>query len=210
MGWGCTPSRAAGPQLRRVRGRVPRGRALSGGRAAAGRGARAADAAGCRRAPCSRWACPRRRCARCSPAGCPWPPSTRPDRCVVSGPVEEVERLTEELKRREAGAVRHARAPCVPLRGRGALHARAGAGGGLAEALGAHGAATSPASRARWPPPGKLADPATGRDQMRQPVRFASGVEALLDEGCALLLEVGPGRTSPPWSAPTWAGSAAR
>ena len=37
-------------------------------------------------------------------------------------------------------------------------------------------------------------DPGYWARQMRQPVRFAAGVEALLSEGCGLLLEVGPGQ----------------
>ncbi|WP_235217099.1 non-ribosomal peptide synthase/polyketide synthase [Archangium violaceum] len=116
-----------------------------------------------------------------------------PGRCVVSGPIAEVERLTEELKRRDVGSLRlpapHAfhSADVEPFMpelvrvvaslGRSAPTAR------LVSSL-----------TGTWATAEDMQDPAYWARQMRQPVRFASGVEALLNEGCGLLLEVGPGQ----------------
>ena len=61
MSWGRAAGRHAGPQHRRVRGRLPGRRLRPGGRAPAGGGARAADAGAPRRAPCWPSRCRRRR-----------------------------------------------------------------------------------------------------------------------------------------------------
>ncbi|RKI15449.1 amino acid adenylation domain-containing protein, partial [Corallococcus praedator] len=120
-----------------------------------------------------------------------------PDRCVVSGPVEEIERLQEELKRRNAGAVRmpapHAfhSADVEPLMPE------------LAKVVGSLGRA-EPTVRyvsgltGTWARPGELGTPRYWADQMRQPVRFTDSVGALLEEGCSVLLEVGPGQDLTP------------
>ncbi|WP_415835441.1 amino acid adenylation domain-containing protein, partial [Corallococcus soli] len=120
-----------------------------------------------------------------------------PDRCVVSGPVEEIERLQEELKRRNAGAVRmpapHAfhSADVEPL-----MPELSRVVGSLARA--------EPTVRyvsgltGTWARPGELAAPRYWADQMRQPVRFTDSVGALLEEGCSVLLEVGPGQDLTP------------
>ncbi|MGZ3459572.1 MAG: condensation domain-containing protein, partial [Archangium sp.] len=116
-----------------------------------------------------------------------------PGRCVVSGPIPEVERLTEELKRRDVGTLRlpapHAFhsadvEPFIPelvrvvaSLGRSAPSAR------LVSSL-----------TGTWATAEEMMDPGYWARQMRQPVRFAAGLEALLSEGCGLLLEVGPGQ----------------
>ncbi|RKH36646.1 amino acid adenylation domain-containing protein, partial [Corallococcus sicarius] len=120
-----------------------------------------------------------------------------PDRCVVSGPVEEIERLQEELKRRNAGAVRmpapHAfhSADVEPLMPE------------LMKVVGSLGRA-EPTVRyvsgltGTWVRPGELSAPRYWADQMRQPVRFTDSVGAMLEEGCSVLLEVGPGQDLTP------------
>ncbi|WNG56866.1 acyltransferase domain-containing protein [Archangium gephyra] len=116
-----------------------------------------------------------------------------PGRCVVSGPIAEVERLTEELKRRDVGTLRlpapHAfhSADVEPFMpelvrvvtslGRSAPKAK------LVSSL-----------TGTWATAEEMTDPGYWARQMRQPVRFASSIEALLSEGCGLLLEVGPGQ----------------
>ncbi|RKH87843.1 acyltransferase domain-containing protein, partial [Corallococcus praedator] len=116
-----------------------------------------------------------------------------PDRCVVSGPVEEVERLKEELERRKAGAVRmpapHAFhsadvEPLMPELARvvGSLH-RSEPTVRYASSL-----------TGTFVRPGQLTAPGYWTEQMRQPVRFTDAVGALLEEGCGVLLEVGPGQ----------------
>ncbi|HZI12013.1 MAG TPA: MupA/Atu3671 family FMN-dependent luciferase-like monooxygenase, partial [Myxococcus sp.] len=116
-----------------------------------------------------------------------------PERCVVSGPVAQVERLHEELKRREVGALRlpaaHAfhSADVEPLMP------------GLAQQV-ASLARSAPSVRyvssltGTWVRPEEAREPAYWAEQMRQPVRFAAGLETLLRDGCGLLLEVGPGQ----------------
>ncbi|TNV64185.1 non-ribosomal peptide synthase/polyketide synthase, partial [Corallococcus exiguus] len=120
-----------------------------------------------------------------------------PDRCVVSGPVDEVERIQAVLQQRKAGAVRmpsgHAfhSADVEPLMAE------------LARAVGALlrnepsvryvSSLTGALSR-----PGELSAPEYWATQMRQPVRFTDAVGTLLEEGCSVLLEVGPGQDLTP------------
>ncbi|NRD66602.1 LLM class flavin-dependent oxidoreductase, partial [Corallococcus exiguus] len=120
-----------------------------------------------------------------------------PDRCVVSGPVEEVDRLEAELKAQKAGAVRmpapHAfhSADVEPLMPE------------LARVVGAlrwseptvRYVSSLTGALAR---PGELSAPDYWTEQMRQPVRFTRAVEALQAEGCTVLLEVGPGQDVTP------------
>ncbi|RKG73297.1 LLM class flavin-dependent oxidoreductase, partial [Corallococcus terminator] len=120
-----------------------------------------------------------------------------PDRCVVSGPVDEVERLKQELERRKAGAVRmpapHAFhsadvEPLMPELARvvASLH-RSEPTVRYASSL------TGTFTR-----PGQLTAPEYWTEQMRQPVRFTDAVGALLEAGCEVLLEVGPGQDLTP------------
>ncbi|RKG75241.1 non-ribosomal peptide synthetase/type I polyketide synthase, partial [Corallococcus terminator] len=120
-----------------------------------------------------------------------------PDRCVVSGPVDEVERLEAELRQRKAGAVRmpapHAFhsadvEPLMPELARvvASLH-RAEPTVRYVSSL------TGTFTR-----PGQLTAPGYWTEQMRQPVRFTDAVGALLEEGCGVLLEVGPGQDLTP------------
>ncbi|HEX5750369.1 MAG TPA: amino acid adenylation domain-containing protein, partial [Archangium sp.] len=116
-----------------------------------------------------------------------------PGRCVVSGPISEVEHLAEELKRRDVGTLRLPAAhafhsadvePFMPE----LVHVVASLGrsaptGRLVSSL-----------TGTWATAEEVMDPGYWARQMRQPVRFAAGVEALLSEGCSLLLEVGPGQ----------------
>ncbi|WP_223765871.1 non-ribosomal peptide synthetase/type I polyketide synthase [Corallococcus sp. AS-1-6] len=120
-----------------------------------------------------------------------------PDRCVVSGPVEEVERLEAALKEQKAGAVRmpapHAfhSADVEPLMPE------------LARVVGTL-RWSEPAVRyvssltGTGVGPGQLAAPDYWTEQMRQPVRFTRAVEALQADGCTVLLEVGPGQDVTP------------
>ncbi|NVJ19217.1 non-ribosomal peptide synthetase/type I polyketide synthase, partial [Myxococcus sp. AM010] len=120
-----------------------------------------------------------------------------PDRCVVAGPVAEVERLQEELRRREVGTVRmpapHAfhSADVEPL-----MPALAE----VVSSLQRHAPTLRYASSVtgRWAQANELAQPEYWAAQMRQPVRFTNAVGALLEEGCSLLLEVGPGQDLTP------------
>ncbi|MFP2902576.1 acyltransferase domain-containing protein, partial [Corallococcus sp. 4LFB] len=120
-----------------------------------------------------------------------------PDRCVVSGPVEEVERLEAELKGRKAGAVRmpapHAFhsvdvEPVMPELARvvGTLRRSEPAVRYVSSLMGTVAQ------------PGQLADPRYWTEQMRRPVHFTRAVETLQEEGCAVLLEVGPGQDVTP------------
>ncbi|RKH50973.1 non-ribosomal peptide synthetase/type I polyketide synthase, partial [Corallococcus llansteffanensis] len=120
-----------------------------------------------------------------------------PDRCVVSGPVEEVEALKAELERRKAGVVRmpapHAFhsadvEPLMPELARvvGSLHRSEPT---VRYASGLTGT---------FAQPGQLVEPRYWTEQMRQPVRFSDAVGALLEEGCGVLLEVGPGQDLTP------------
>ncbi|REG14281.1 non-ribosomal peptide synthase protein (TIGR01720 family)/amino acid adenylation domain-containing protein/natural product biosynthesis luciferase-like monooxygenase protein, partial [Archangium gephyra] len=116
-----------------------------------------------------------------------------PGRCVVSGPIPEVERLTEELKRREVGTLR--------LPAAHAFHS-ADVEPFMPELVRVVTSLERSAPKARlvssltgtWATAEEVMDPAYWARQMRQPVRFAAGVETLLSEGCGLLLEVGPGQ----------------
>nr|WP_256560316.1 non-ribosomal peptide synthase/polyketide synthase [Myxococcus dinghuensis] len=120
-----------------------------------------------------------------------------PDRCVVSGPAVEVERLQARLKAQDVGVVRmpapHAFhsadvEPLMPELERVVASLRRAA----------------PSVRyvssvtGRLTHPGELAAPRYWADQMRQPVRFADAVGALLEDGCSVLLEVGPGQDLTP------------
>ncbi|NMO14244.1 non-ribosomal peptide synthase/polyketide synthase [Pyxidicoccus fallax] len=120
-----------------------------------------------------------------------------PDRCVVAGPVDEVERFQEELKRRDIGAVRmpapHAFhsadvAPLMPELERVVASLR------RSEPTVRYASSVT----GTWAKPGALAEPRYWADQMRQPVRFSEAVGALLEEGCSLVLEVGPGQDLTP------------
>ncbi|WP_043408130.1 non-ribosomal peptide synthetase, partial [Archangium violaceum] len=116
-----------------------------------------------------------------------------PGRCVISGPIAEVEHLTEELKRRDVGTLR--------LPAAHAFHS-ADVEPFMPELLRVVASLERSAPKARlvssltgtWATAEEVMDPGYWARQMRQPVRFASGVEALLSEGCSLLLEVGPGQ----------------
>jgi natural product biosynthesis luciferase-like monooxygenase protein/amino acid adenylation domain-containing protein len=120
-----------------------------------------------------------------------------PDRCVVAGPVEEVERLQQELKRQEVGAVRmpapHAfhSADVEPL-----MPELARVVASLRRAEPSLRYASSVTGT--WAQTGELAAPRYWADQMRQPVRFAQAVGALLEQGCGVLLEVGPAQDLTP------------
>ncbi|MCE9674106.1 amino acid adenylation domain-containing protein, partial [Myxococcus stipitatus] len=120
-----------------------------------------------------------------------------PDRCVVAGPVPEVERLQEALKRRDVGVVRmpapHAFhsadvEPLMPELERVVASLRRG----------------EPTPRyvssvtGTWVRTGELAEPRYWADQMRQAVRFSDAVGQLLEDGCSVLLEVGPGQDLTP------------
>ncbi|NOK20265.1 non-ribosomal peptide synthase/polyketide synthase, partial [Corallococcus carmarthensis] len=121
-----------------------------------------------------------------------------PERCVVSGPVDEVERLEAELKERhQAGVVRmpapHAfhSADVEPLMPE------------LARVVGTL-RWTEPTVRyvssltGTLAGPGQLVAPDYWTEQMRQPVRFTRAVQTLQEEGCTVLLEVGPGQDVTP------------
>ncbi|HEX2569410.1 MAG TPA: amino acid adenylation domain-containing protein [Polyangia bacterium] len=116
-----------------------------------------------------------------------------PGRSVISGPVAEVERLQEELERREVAALRlpapHAfhSAAVEPL-----MPELVQVVASLERSLPALRYVSS--LTGTWARPEAVTDPRYWADQMRQPVRFAEGVDALLQEGCSLLVEVGPGQ----------------
>ncbi|AEI67302.1 non-ribosomal peptide synthetase/polyketide synthase [Corallococcus macrosporus] len=120
-----------------------------------------------------------------------------PDRCVVAGPVAEVERLQEALRLREVGTVRmpapHAfhSADVEPL-----MPALAEVVGSLQRQAPTLRYASSVTGR--WAQAHELAQPDYWAAQMRQPVRFTEAVGALLEEGCSLVLEVGPGQDLTP------------
>ncbi|WP_415835330.1 non-ribosomal peptide synthase/polyketide synthase, partial [Corallococcus soli] len=120
-----------------------------------------------------------------------------PDRCVVSGPVDEVERFQSLLQQRKAGAVRmpspHAfhSSDVEPLMGELA---------DVVATLQRHEPAVRYVSSLTGAlvRPGELTSPGYWATQMRQPVRFTDAVGALLEEGCSVLLEVGPGQDLTP------------
>ncbi|WP_084610648.1 hybrid non-ribosomal peptide synthetase/type I polyketide synthase [Archangium violaceum] len=114
-------------------------------------------------------------------------------RCVVSGTVEAVERLERELSGRGVGTVRLAAAhafhssavePVMPdlARAVSALRLQAPKIPYVSSLTGT------------WIRPEEATDPSYWARQMRQPVRFAAGLEVLIGEGCGVLLEVGPGQ----------------
>jgi natural product biosynthesis luciferase-like monooxygenase protein/amino acid adenylation domain-containing protein/non-ribosomal peptide synthase protein (TIGR01720 family) len=113
------------------------------------------------------------------------------ERCVVSGPVAEVEQLERELARRNIGVLR------LPV-GQ-AFHSAA------VEPLTAELEATVRTLKlsapripyvssltGTWIRPEEATDPRYWARQMREPVRFAEGLDTLLREDCRLFLEVGP------------------
>ncbi|WP_309890874.1 non-ribosomal peptide synthetase/type I polyketide synthase [Archangium sp.] len=112
-------------------------------------------------------------------------------RYVVSGPVSEVERLEQELVRRNVGVLR--------LPARQAFHS-ADVEPFMAELqqvvaglrLSAPQRPYVSSLTGTWIRPEEATDPAYWARQMRQPVRFAEGLETLVRDGCALHLEVGP------------------
>ncbi|WP_375765213.1 amino acid adenylation domain-containing protein [Archangium gephyra] len=112
-------------------------------------------------------------------------------RCVVSGPVDEVERLEQELARRGVGSLR--------LPARQAFHSAAVEP--LREELQRTVAGLRLSAPQRpyvssvtgtWIRPEEAMDPSYWARQMRQPVRFAAGLDTLQQDGCAVYLEVGP------------------
>ncbi|HYO68706.1 MAG TPA: condensation domain-containing protein, partial [Archangium sp.] len=112
-------------------------------------------------------------------------------RCVVSGPVDEVERLEQELARRGVGSLR--------LPARQAFHSAAVEP--LREELQRTVAGLRLSAPQRpyvssltgtWIRPEEAMDPSYWARQMRQPVRFAVGLDTLQQDGCAVFLEVGP------------------
>ncbi|MFY0567872.1 MupA/Atu3671 family FMN-dependent luciferase-like monooxygenase [Archangium lansingense] len=112
-------------------------------------------------------------------------------RCVVSGPVEEVERLEHELARRGVGSLR--------LPARQAFHSadveplreelqRTVAGLRLSAPQRPYVSSLT----GTWIRPEEATDPSYWARQMRQPVRFAAGLDVLQQDGCDVYLEVGP------------------
>ncbi|HYO58195.1 non-ribosomal peptide synthetase/type I polyketide synthase, partial [Archangium sp.] len=115
-------------------------------------------------------------------------------RCVVSGSVPEVERLEQELVRRDVGVLR--------LPARQAFHSADVEP--LMEELQQVVAGLRLSAPQRpyvssltgtWIRPEEVTAPAYWARQMRQPVRFAEGLDTLLRDGCAIHLEVGPDQT---------------
>ncbi|RYZ41974.1 MAG: amino acid adenylation domain-containing protein [Myxococcaceae bacterium] len=113
-------------------------------------------------------------------------------RCVVSGPVEAIEKLQGVLAGRGVGVVRlpaahafHSSAvePLMPDLARAVSSLR----------LKKPELPFVSSLTGTWIRPEEATDPTYWARQMRQPVRFSEGVEALLGEGCSVLLEVGPG-----------------
>ncbi|WNG36527.1 amino acid adenylation domain-containing protein [Archangium violaceum] len=112
-------------------------------------------------------------------------------RCVVSGPVPEVERLEQELSRRNVGVlrlpVRHAFhsadvEPVMPELQRVVAGLR----------LSAPQRPYVSSLTGTWIRPEEATDPSYWVRQMRQPVRFSEGLDTLLRDGCVIHLEVGP------------------
>jgi natural product biosynthesis luciferase-like monooxygenase protein/amino acid adenylation domain-containing protein/non-ribosomal peptide synthase protein (TIGR01720 family) len=113
------------------------------------------------------------------------------DRCVVSGPVDEVERLEQELARRGVGSLR--------LPARQAFHSAAVEP--LREELQRTVAGLRLSAPQRpyvssltgtWIRAEEATDPSYWARQMRQPVRFAAGLDTLQKEGYGVYIEVGP------------------
>ncbi|HYO53118.1 type I polyketide synthase, partial [Archangium sp.] len=112
-------------------------------------------------------------------------------RCVVSGPVAEVERLEQELARRNVGVLR--------LPARQAFHSadveplmpelqRVVAGLRLSVPTKPYVSSLT----GTWIRPEEATAPEYWVRQMRQPVRFAEGLDTLLRDECSIHLEVGP------------------
>ncbi|WP_324290034.1 non-ribosomal peptide synthetase/type I polyketide synthase [Pyxidicoccus sp. MSG2] len=115
-----------------------------------------------------------------------------PGRCVVSGPVEAITRLETMLSGRGVGVVRlpaahafHSSAvePLMPDLARAVSSLR----------LKAPEVPYVSSLTGTWIRPEEATDPTYWARQMRQPVRFATGLEVLIGDGCSVLLEVGPG-----------------
>jgi natural product biosynthesis luciferase-like monooxygenase protein/amino acid adenylation domain-containing protein/non-ribosomal peptide synthase protein (TIGR01720 family) len=112
-------------------------------------------------------------------------------RYVISGPVSEVERLEQELVRRNVGVLR--------LPARHAFHS-ADVEPLMAELqqvvaglrLSAPQRPYVSSLTGTWIRPEEATEPAYWARQMRQPVRFAEALDTLLRDGCTLHLEVGP------------------
>ncbi|NMO19497.1 amino acid adenylation domain-containing protein [Pyxidicoccus fallax] len=113
------------------------------------------------------------------------------ERCVVSGPTAEVEALERELESRGIGVLR--------LPAAHAFHSTAVEP--LMEELKrvVSGLRLSPPEvpyvssvTGTWIRAEEATDPAYWARQMRAPVRFADGLEALKADGCTVFLEVGP------------------
>ena len=114
--------------------------------------------------------------------------------CVISGPPEDIARLSSELARRAVVARTLATAHAFHSADVEPLTAElAAAAGGRAR-----GELTRPylSSRTgRWAGAEELRDPTYWARQMREPVRFADGLDALVAAGCTLFIEVGPDQT---------------
>ncbi|RJS17716.1 non-ribosomal peptide synthetase [Corallococcus sp. H22C18031201] len=115
------------------------------------------------------------------------------DRCVVSGTVPAIEKLSARLETQGVGVVRlpaaHAFHSSVvePLM---AELARAVA----SMRLQAPKVPYVSSATGTWIRAEEATDPEYWARQMRQPVRFATGLAFLVAEGCSVLLEVGPGQ----------------
>ncbi|HYH79153.1 MAG TPA: KR domain-containing protein, partial [Longimicrobium sp.] len=116
-----------------------------------------------------------------------------PELCVVSGPHEAVERLRAAMEARGVAA--------RPVRTSHAFHSRMM--DPVLDAFRAEAARTPlrpPRIRflsnltGRWITDGEATDPGYWVEHLRRTVRFGDGIEALLADPDAVLLEVGPGR----------------
>jgi natural product biosynthesis luciferase-like monooxygenase protein/amino acid adenylation domain-containing protein/non-ribosomal peptide synthase protein (TIGR01720 family) len=114
-----------------------------------------------------------------------------PERCVVSGPTPEVEALERELASRGIGVLRlpagHAfhSADVEPLMDE---LKRVVSGLRLSPPQVPYVSSVT----GTWIRAEEATDPAYWARQMRAPVRFGDGLDALLAEGCTVFLEVGP------------------
>ncbi|WP_117214018.1 type I polyketide synthase [Allorhizocola rhizosphaerae] len=117
-----------------------------------------------------------------------------PDQCVISGPIDAVDRLEKLLGARDVEVRR--------------LHISAAAHSTLVDAVWSDFHAAVAALRLNPPalpmisdhtggllPPERAVDPAYWADHLRGTVRFAAAIEVALGDGDATVLEVGPGRT---------------
>ncbi|MBZ4419893.1 non-ribosomal peptide synthetase/type I polyketide synthase [Myxococcus sp. RHSTA-1-4] len=114
-----------------------------------------------------------------------------PERCVVSGPTSEVEALERELESRGLGVLRlpagHAfhSAAVEPL-----MEELKRVVSGLR--LSAPQVPYVSSVTGTWIRAEEATDPAYWARQMRAPVRFGDGLDALKADGCTVFLEVGP------------------